>query len=58
MQEPFDEAPLMTSQYVPSGREVEKVVDQSESALLMATKPSAPTQHQDVNQTGCGWRQC
>lgn len=37
-----EEVPLMTSQYAPSGREVEKVDDQAESALLIATKPSAP----------------
>ena len=35
--------PLMTLQYVPSGREVVKVADQAESALLIATKPRAPS---------------
>ena len=42
MQEPFDEAPLMTSQYVPSGRDGLKVVLQALSALLIATKPDEP----------------
>ena len=35
--------PLMTLQYVPSGREVVKVADQAESALLIATKPRVPS---------------
>ena len=34
--------PLITSQYVPSGSEVENVAVHAESALLIATNPRAP----------------
>ena len=44
VQLPSDDVPLITSQYDPSGRDVVNVVDHSESALLIATKPSAPIQ--------------
>ena len=44
VQLPSDDVPLITSQYDPSGRDVVNVVDHSESALLIATKPSAPMQ--------------
>ena len=39
---PPEGAPLITSQYEPSGSEVVNVAVQSESALLIATNPSAP----------------
>ena len=40
--------PLITLQYVPSGREVVKVADQAESALLIATKPRAPIHSESI----------
>ncbi len=41
-------APDITSQYDPAGRGVVKVAVQSESALFIATNPSAP-------EHGSGW---
>jgi hypothetical protein len=42
VQDPEDLVPRITSQYVPSGRDVVKVVFHAESLLLMATKPDEP----------------
>ena len=39
---PFDNEPLTTSQYDPSGSVVVNVVGHSESSLLIATNPRAP----------------
>ena len=43
----------MTSQYVPSGSEVENVAVQAESALLIATKPRAPKMRTGVSRRRC-----
>lgn len=40
--DPGEPLPLMTSQYAPSGTEVVKLVVQSESPLLIATKAAEP----------------
>jgi len=42
VQDPEVLIPLITSQYVPSGSNVVKVVLHEESPLLMATKPAEP----------------
>ena len=39
---PLENAPLMTSQYVPSESDVENVADHAESSLLIATNPAEP----------------
>ena len=40
--DPGEPVPLITSQYLPSGSEVENDVVQTESALLIATNPDDP----------------
>jgi hypothetical protein len=42
VQDPEELVSRITSQYVPSGSEVVKVVSHAESLLLMATKPAEP----------------
>ena len=46
---PPEGAPLITSQYEPSGSEVVNVAVQSESALLIATNPAVPACHHKVS---------